>query len=155
METSEEYRDRQTQKIEELLIEFETHRNEIKKMIQELEDIRSKVDTLIPTSIDKRYVRFFEEKVKSITGFFNALLEMRREIAKSVKDEIEVRRRLSKSEEQMIDVEELLDVRSVASKLEDFKAETINLKKARQKMMKEKKVDPNIEIPGLTGESEG
>lgn len=155
MESSAEYKDRQTQKIEELLLEFESHRDEIKKMISELEDIRSKIDTLIPTSMDKRYIRFFEEKVKSMTSFFNSLLEMRKEIAKSVKDEIEVRRKLSKHEESMLDVEEMLDIRSVASKLEDFKAETINLKKARQKMMKEKKVDPNIEIPGLTGESEG
>lgn len=155
METSEEYIDKQTQKIEELLLEFESHRNEIKKMIEELEDIREKIDTLIPTSMDKRYIRFFEEKVKSMTSFFNSLLEMRKEIAKSVKDEIEVRRKLSKSEDKIFDVEELLDVRSFANKVEKFKDETINFKKKRQEKLSKKVIDPDIEIPGLTGENEG
>jgi hypothetical protein len=75
----------------ELLKEFNIHRIEINKMINELEDIRGKVDTLIPTSLDARFMRFFEEKIKSITGLFNSLLDMRKEIAKSIKDEIDIR----------------------------------------------------------------
>jgi hypothetical protein len=155
MELNEEYIHEQEEKIDALLGEFELHRNEIKKMISELEDIRNKIDTLIPTSIDKRYVRFFEEKVKSLTSFFNSLLEMRKEIAKSVKDEIEIRRRISRSEDKLIDVEDMLDVRSFANKIEEFKGETINLKKKRKEKFGKQKIDPEIDIPGLTGENEG
>ena len=83
--------DLQKEKIESLLVEFGSHRDAIKDMIVDLEKMREKIDTLIPENLDARYMRFFEEKVKTITQFFNSLLEMRKEIAKSAKDEIDIR----------------------------------------------------------------
>ena len=138
-------------KIEELLKEFDTHRDEIKKMISELEDIRSKVDTLFPTSLDARYVRFFEEKVKSVTGLFNSLLEMRKEIAKSVKDEIEIRRKI-KNAESDLDVEDLLDVRKMARKIDDFAKKKKQLQESRMVNAQDQEIDKGIEIPGLMDE---
>ena len=138
-------------KIEELLKEFDTHRDEIKKMISELEDIRSKVDTLFPTSLDTRYVRFFEEKVKSVTGLFNSLLEMRKEIAKSVKDEIEIRRKI-KNAESDLDVEDLLDVRKMARKIDDFAKKKKQLQESRMVNAQDQEIDKGIEIPGLMDE---
>jgi len=142
-------KDEQQERIDFLLNEYDDHRDAIKSMIVDLEKIRVRIDTLIPDQLDARYMRFFEEKVKSITGLFNSLLEMRKEIAKSVKDEIEIRRKI-KSDDEMIDIEDMLDVRSMATKIDKFKEETEKVHRGRLKVIKDQIVDEEIEIPGLS-----
>lgn len=109
----------QEQIIDNLLKEYVEHRQAIKDMIVDLEKIRVKIDTLLPDTVDKRFKFYFEEKVKALTGLFNSLLDMRKEIAKSVKDEIEIRRRMVKGE-SLEDLEELLDVRKIARTVKKF-----------------------------------
>ncbi len=118
------------EKVEALLDEFAVHRDEIKKMIEEVDELRQAIDKLIPKKLDARYVRFFEEKVKSMTSFFSTLLDMRKEIIKSIKDEIELRRKLGAADGQM-DVESAIDIRSVANKVEEFQKKAEDLKKKR------------------------
>lgn len=139
------------EKIASLLIEFEEHRHEIKQMIKDLEVIRENINTLLPTNLDKRYLRYFEEKVKSMTNLFNSLLEMRKEIAKSVKDEIEIRRRLEKADEE-VDLTDMIDIRKMADQIEDFQKEKERIK--NQRVTKIESVDDlkkreDIEIPGV------
>ena len=74
----DDQQDIQQERIDFLLKEYDDHRDAIKSMIADLEKIRVRVDTLIPDNLDARYMRFFEEKVKSITALFNSLLEMRK-----------------------------------------------------------------------------
>ena len=76
--------------ISDLLSEFKEHRDAVMAMILDIEKLKAKIDSLIPDQLDSRYVRFFEEKVKTATEFFKTLLEMRKEIQKSLKDEIAV-----------------------------------------------------------------
>jgi len=147
---NDQLKSEQQERIEFLLKEYDDHRDAIKSMIVDLEKIRTRIDTLIPDQLDARYMRFFEEKVKSMTGLFNALLEMRKEIAKSVKDEIEIRRRIKGDDESMIDIEDMLDVRSMADKIDKFKAETTKVQEKRLRVIKDQTVDEEIEIPGLT-----
>lgn len=135
------------EKIDELLEEFVEHRAAIKLMIGDLEEIKKNVDKVIPTRLDARHIRFFEEKVKSVTALFNALLEMRKEIARCVKEEIEIRRKIDKGEKEW-DIDEMFNVRDFADKVTDFKEES---KKLREKIIE--KVPKNfddIEIPGIT-----
>jgi len=150
---SQEAQDVQEEKINSLLLEYDDHRFAIKDMIVDLEKIRSRVDTLIPDQLDARYMRFFEEKVKSITALFNSLLEMRKEIAKSVKDEIDIRRRI-KDKDSSFNIEEMVDVRSMAEKIRKFEEASSIIKKKRREKNKEQTVNKEIEIPGLSGESE-
>ena len=124
------------EKVEALLNEFASHRDEIKKMIDEVDELRKSIDQLIPKKLDVRYVRFFEEKVKSMTGFFSTLLDMRKEIIKSLKDEIELRRKLG-SGDKMIDIESAIDIGSVANKVEQFQKKAQSLKKKRLKKAKD------------------
>lgn len=140
--------DIQQKRIENLLKEYDDHRDAIKGMIVDLEKIRVKIDTLIPDRLDARYMRFFEEKVKSVTGLFISLLEMRKEIAKSVKDEIEIRRRIT-DKSKLIDLEDMLDVRSMVDKIEKFKEDTEKLKTNRLKKLGKVKTDKTIVIPGM------
>ena len=148
-EDDDDFKDEQQARIDFLLLEYDTHRAEIKSMIGDLEKLRTKIDTLIPDSLDARYMRFFEEKVKTLTSFFTSLLEMRKEIVKSVKDEIEIRRRV-KADEESIDIEDMLDVRSMAEKIDKFRDETKKIQSSRFKIVKEQIIDKSIEIPGLT-----
>ena len=151
MNEDEEFKDEQQERINFLLAEYDEHRLAIKDMIEDLEKIRVKIDSLIPERLDARHMRFFEEKVKSITGLFNSLLEMRKEIAKSVKDEIEIRRRI-KTDDDLIDVEDMLDIRSMAEKVDKFKEEALKHKNRRLKVIDQQTIDADIIIPGLTDE---
>jgi len=140
------------QQINELLEEFKLHRDEIKKMIEELAVIKDRVDTLIPTTLNLRYVRLFEEKVKAMTGLFGALLEMRKEIAKSLKDEIEIRRKIEVKGDLDDIVEDQLDVRRLAEKVEDFKDVRKKIRDKAEQAAKDEPVIEEIEIPGVTSE---
>jgi len=132
--------------VEHLLEEFNDHRVAIKEMIDELNVIKKNIDRLIPASLDARYIRFFEEKVKSITNLFNSLLDMRKEIVKSVREEIDLRRKLDVGDGNY-DLENIIDIRKVAEKVEDFKAEQRKFKDKIEKHELEDYTD--IEIPGV------
>jgi hypothetical protein len=139
---------RQDEKIESLLGEFLEHRAAIRVLIGDLEKIKLTIDRLIPDSLDARYVRFFEEKIKTITSLFTTLLEMRKEISKSVKDEIDIRRRfVSKGEQQ--DIEQVIDIRAMAKKIKEFEDIVCNEKEKRGIENDDKKMDKSISVPGL------
>jgi len=132
--------------IESLLKEFTEHRAAIKNMIEELDVIKKNIDRLIPTSLDARYIRFFEEKVKSITHLFNSLLEMRKEITKSVREEIDLRRKIDSASGEY-DLENIIDIRKVAKQVEGFKEEQKRMKENIEKQELDEYTD--IDIPGV------
>jgi len=105
-------------RIEQLLKEFSEQRDALNKMVAELEVIKSKVDRLFPETLDSRYVRFFNEKVQSATELFKAVLDIRKEIMKSLKDEIEMRKKFELKIDDDEELEKLVDVRSLARKIE-------------------------------------
>lgn len=115
------------EKIDELLNEFSEQRNQLKLMIKEVEEIKNKIDNLLPEpqSNEKdyrnfmkgsRYISLFEERVKSITEFFRIILDMRKEISKTLKDEIDLRRRSEQSFSD--DISSMLDISTLADKVE-------------------------------------
>ncbi len=126
MQTNEEI-------IADLLSEFKVHRDAVMDMITDIERLRAKIDTILPEKLDARYVRFFEEKVKTATEFFKTLLEMRKEIQKSLKDEIELRRKINVADGEM-DIEDIVDIRKMAYKIEDFarKKAALNAKTVKE-----------------------
>lgn len=98
--------------IDALLSEFKETRESIKKMIDDVEVVKSKIDSIFPQKLDNRYIHLFEEKVKATTEFLKLILEMRKEIAKSLKEEIEIRRKIEKDDSDAqgsIDIRELVD----------------------------------------------
>ncbi len=105
-------------RIEQLLKEFSEQRDALNKMVSELEVLKSKVDRLFPETLDSRYVRFFNEKVQSATELFKAVLDIRKEIMKSLKDEIEMRKKFELRIDDNEELEKLVDVRSLARKIE-------------------------------------
>ena len=134
-------------KVESLLEEYDDHRKAIKVMIKDLEALKENIDKIIPTTLEARYVRYFEEKIKTVTALFNSLLDMRKEIARSVKEEIEIRRKVERGESEY-DLEDVFNVREFANKIDDFKEKQ---KKLREKVEHKKLTDyDGINIPGVT-----
>jgi hypothetical protein len=113
-----------------LIDEFILQRNAIKEMITDLEKIKTRIDSLFPEQLDKRYMRFFEEKIKSVTELFRVMLDMRKEIIKNTKDEFELRRKLNSSGDE--DIDGIFDIKKIAEKVE-------RLRKEKEKM--EQKID--------------
>lgn len=137
------------QEVSGLLEEYNEHRIAIKQMIKDLEDIKEHIEKILPKNLDSRYIRFFEEKVKTITALFNALLEMRKEIARSVREEIEIRRKLDKGDD-IFDLEDVFNVRDLAEKVDQFKqTQTTMREKATEKAKSLTEYD-DINIPGIT-----
>jgi len=143
------------EKIHHLLEQFQEHRSSIEEMIRHLEKIREKIDSLIPDSLDNRYIRLFEEKVKSLTALFSILLDMRKEISKSLKDEIELRRKIKKSDDILESLEDMIDIRSMASKIEEFKEKASQKKLKRFENLEEKVMSSNREFLELNEKVEG
>ena len=116
--------------IQELLLEFKIHRNAIMQMIDDLEEIKKNVNKLLPAKLDARYARFLEEKIKTITELFKTLLDMRKEIQKSIREEIELRNKIDLGEDKEKDLEKHLDIRKLAEKVEEFKETREKFKKS-------------------------
>lgn len=107
-------------KIESLLSEYKEQRDALKVMIEELEKVKSKIDKLFPESLDKRYIYAFEQKVKSATELFKAILEMRKEVSKNIKDEIEIRRKLGEGGTGEEDEDSMMSIAKIAKKVEEL-----------------------------------
>lgn len=136
--------------IHELLSEFKIHRNAIMDMIADLEVIKKDVDRLFPEKLDARHVRFFEEKVKTITEVFKTLLDMRKEIQKSLKEELDLRRKIKDSGEDDDDVENYLDVRKLALKVDEFKEKRDKIAKQSIKTAQQETDEVASEIVQVT-----
>lgn len=116
---------------ENLINEFVEQRNAIKEMIKELEIHKAKIDTLFGKSLDSRYLKFFEERVKTLTELFKIILDMRKEIIKNTKDEFELRRKLSSGEDD--DIDGIVDIKKIADKVERLRKDKILLEQTLNK----------------------
>ena len=132
--------------IEKLLFEFKDQRDAVVVMISEIEQLKSDVDGIFPEKLDARFKMYFDDKLRAATEFFKVLLDMRKEITKSLKDEIEIRRKIE-NKDMSIDVEDLLDIRKLSDKVEDFKKQKEKLQKKR--IEKPESIPGDIDIPGV------
>lgn len=134
-----------------LLLEFKSQRDEVVAMVEEVEDLRSQVSLLFPEKIDIRTRKFLEDKVKAMVGFYNVLLDMRKEISKSIKDELDFRRRLETEEFDPEDISEFLDIHELSKKVDKFKQQKITLQNKRIETSKGlgELAEKGIEVPGL------
>ena len=124
--------------IKKLIGEFSETRDEIKKMIVEIEEISKNVKDLFPDKFDARYRMIFQERVKATTELFKTLLDMRKELTKSIKDEIDIRRKIKSG--KIENLEDLLDVSHIMDRIGEFQETTKKVKK------KEKSINEIIEL---------
>lgn len=126
-----------------LIDEFIQQRNAIKEMIVDLEKIKSRIESLFPESIDKRYVRFFEEKVKSMTELFRIILDMRKEIVKNTKDEFELRRKIS-GDDGSGDFDSIFDIKKIAERVERLSSQKITIEQIHEKEIEDPKYNTEV-----------
>jgi hypothetical protein len=99
-----------SERMDILIKEYREQRDALKLMILDLDKIKEKIEKLFPESLDKRYIMFFEQKVKTATGIFSAILDIRKEISKNIKDEMEMLRRMpGDGSNDLTDISELAD----------------------------------------------
>jgi len=132
--------------IESLLIEYKSNRDQLRDMISEIEEVKKDIEKLLPKKLDARYKYFFEERVKTIVSMFNALLDIRKEISKSLKDELEFRRKLEMKDDDS-DIESKLDIQALAKKVEKLQEKTEKTKE-KVKTKTEKKQTQEIKKAG-------
>ena len=120
----------ESEKVDALLKEYDDQRVALKLMIDDLEKIKVKIDTILPERLDNRFVRYFEEKIKTISALFQIVLDVRKEILKSIKDEVEVRTKVNLGD----DIEESLDdIRGLAKRVEKLQKEAKILEEEQTK----------------------
>jgi len=133
----EEYKDSEIV-IQDLLEDFATQRQALLTMVEDVEKLKLDIDKLFPEKLNARYAKFFEDKVKTAVAMFNVLLDIRKELLKTTKDEIDIRRKVTGKG----DLNELIDVRKLAKKIENFDNKKEKLEKRKKKL----KSGPNPEI---------
>jgi len=122
---------------EDLIREFTESRKQIYKMLEELEKISTSVKELFPEKFDARFRLVFQERVKAVTELFKACLDMRKEISKSIKEEIEIRRKVGPND-SIDNIEDLLNIASMADEIEKFQNKVKKSKKKAKKTVEEK-----------------
>lgn len=107
-----------------LLEEYREQRESLKIMVTDLELMRKNIDNIFPTEFkDARYKFIFEQKIKTATELLKTLLDIRREITKSIKDEIEIRKKITPAKD---DDGEELDIRALAKKIESLNNQNLD-----------------------------
>lgn len=102
-----------------LIEEYSKQRTELQRMVEELERLKTGVEKIFPERLDARYSRFFEEKIKTVTELFKAILDIRKEITKSIKDEIDLRNKYENGSDGQDDLDGY-DIRALAKRLEQL-----------------------------------
>jgi hypothetical protein len=82
--------------------------------------------------MDKRYVRFFEEKMKAMTSLFGTILDIKKEIMKGIKTEVDLRKALSSKEND--DNIDDFDIREMAMKMDKLQNDMDKQKNKRKKL---------------------
>jgi hypothetical protein len=105
--------------IEELLNEYKENREELKKMVVQINELKENVESMFPKNMDVRNKYALEEKVKTVIGFFDTILKTRQEINKSLKDEIDLRYKVREllDKDEIDDIETLEELRKIQKRL--------------------------------------
>ena len=107
-------------KTKELVDKLSDSRDKLETYVGELEELKEKISSIFPTELNYRNKFALEEKVKTMSEFYNSLLRLRQEVNKTIKDEIEIRRKSDASESDEISSS---DIRKLAQELDRMQKE--------------------------------
>ena len=78
-------------KILSLIKEIESSRTTLLTYVSDVESLLNKISSLFPVNLDFRNKHVLEDKLKVSSSFYTTLLNLRQEIHKSLKEEIDIR----------------------------------------------------------------
>lgn len=104
-------------KYTELLNELSTSRSKLTEMLNEIEQCKDTVLDVCKSNNDYRNRYAKEERLKTISTFYNLLLSTRQEYTRNIISEIDLRRKLEKGD----DGEVSIDIAKIAKQLEAAK----------------------------------
>jgi hypothetical protein len=116
-----------------LIEEYVEQKTKLKEMVIELEKLKIGIEKIFPEKLDVRYSRFLEEKIKAVTELFRGILDIRKEISKSIKEELELRSKYVDGNREDDENNIVGDIRSIARKLEQLNRDDEKLKKENEK----------------------
>lgn len=105
-----------------LLNEFSESREALKKMLKDVDDCKQSVLKDVTNSNDYRNKYAREERLKTLSSFFDTEIKIRQEYGRSILSEIDVRRKLEKNDTEDIE----LDIREIAKQLNKLNKENKN-----------------------------
>jgi hypothetical protein len=105
---------------QKLLDEFTQSREDLKKMLSDIESCKNDVLKDVSTSNDYRNKYAREERLKTLSTFFQNELSVRQEYNRSLLAEIDVRRKLDKNDSDEMEI----DIREIAKQLSKIQKET-------------------------------
>ena len=108
----------QSKKYEQLLNEFSESRNALKKMLEDVEQCKTNVLKSVADSNDYRNKYAREERLKTLSSFFDTEIKIRQEYGRSILAEIETRRKLERDDDEKSD--QKIDIREIAKQLASF-----------------------------------
>jgi len=108
-------------KIKRILLELQEQKEHLENLINEINEIKTNLDSLFPETLQARHLRFYEERIKTITSLFNLILDIRKEIVRIIKQEFDINSKIEHSGDIEKFLFENLDVRKIASRIESFK----------------------------------
>lgn len=86
----------------ELIEDYKINRDKLKQLATEIEALKDRLSEIMPTdSRDFRQRYIMDEKIKIVSSVIGNLLDIRKEISKSIKDEIEMRNKLGTDEDDI------------------------------------------------------
>jgi len=100
---------------DKLLDEFTKSREDLKKMLSDVEECKKSVLKDVSNSNDYRNKYAREERLKTLSTFFQNELQIRQEYNRSLLSEIEVRRKLDMNDQGELE----LDIRAIMKQLAD------------------------------------
>ena len=119
-------------KILSLIKEIESSRTTLLTYVSDVESLLNKISSLFPVNLDFRNKHVLEDKLKVSSSFYTTLLNLRQEIHKSLKDEIELRRKTDEKKRG-----EEIDIRALADAVE---------KKLTSEIVAPPKLSPDLNI---------
>ena len=121
-----------------LLDEYSESRQKVKQYIVELEELKDGVKDIFPKEMSYRNKFLMEEKLKTMSHFFDSLLKMRQEVHKTLKEEIDMRRKFAGDDN--VTSEE--DVRQIAMQMDEIRRQ----ERKKQKEADEQNEEQNIKL---------
>lgn len=102
---------------ENLLEEFSESRKALKKMLNDVEECKTSVLKSVSDSNDYRNKYAREERLKTLSSFFDTEIKIRQEYGRSILAEIETRRKMEKDD---LKSDQEVDIKEIAKQLANF-----------------------------------